>query len=283
MAANPRDVDGPIAWREAGDGPDVVVLLHGLGGSRTAWEPQLHALATTFRAVAWDLPGYGATAPLPGPVTFGGLADAVVALLDALEVERAHVVGWSLGGMVALHTALEHPDRVDRLVLVATSPAFGIDGTDPDEWRRLRLSRLDAGETPADMASAVLTSVAAPALTEAALHAQVAAMARVPADGLRAFIELLPTHDVRARLVEVRSPTLVVVGALDHETPPAYAEALATGIPDAHLRVLDGVGHLAPAEDPVAVNDVLLEFLGGRAADGAHVATTDHPTQGARP
>lgn len=280
MAANLRDVDGPIAWREAGAGPRVVLLLHGLGGSRTAWDPQLAALGERYRAVAWDLPGYGASPPLPEPLTFGALADAVAHLLDTLGVERAHLVGWSLGGMVALHTALHHPDRVDRLALVATSPAFGLDGTDADDWRRLRLDRLDAGETPADMARAVLTSVAGPALSDTALDAQVAAMARIPPDGLRALVHLLPHHDVRHRLGEIAAPTLVVVGALDHETPPAYAEALATAIPHARLAVLPGLGHLAPAEDPTAVNAALADFLTDPTA-GPDPA--DHPTQGARP
>ena len=83
MPDAPRDVDGPIAWREAGEGP-VVVLLHGLGGSRTAWEPQLATCRRRRRVVAWDLPGYGASAPLAGPLTFDGLADAVARLLDAV-------------------------------------------------------------------------------------------------------------------------------------------------------------------------------------------------------
>jgi 3-oxoadipate enol-lactonase len=190
----------------------------------------------------------------------------VARLLDALGAHRAHLVGWSLGGMVALHAALGHPDRVHRLALVATSPAFGLDGTDPHEWRRLRLDRLDRGETPADMADAVLGSVAGPDLDAAALAAQRAAMARIPADGLRALVELLPHHDVRERLAEVAAPTLVAVGELDHETPPAYARILAEGIPDARLVVLPGLGHLAPAEAPDLVSRTLLDFLAGPAA-----------------
>ncbi|HSL57442.1 MAG TPA: alpha/beta fold hydrolase [Acidimicrobiales bacterium] len=266
MAANLRDVAGPIAWRDAGSGPDTIVLLHGLGGSRTAWDPQLRSLSDRWRAVAWDMPGYGASAPLPRPTTFAALADAVARLLDALGVERAHLVGWSLGGMVAMHTALAHPDRVDRLVLIATSPAFGLDGTDPDEWRRLRLDRLDAGETPADMARAVLTSVAGPRLSGPALADQMAAMARIPAAGLRAMVETLPHHDVRTRLADITAPTLVVVGELDHETPPAYARAIADAVPGARLIVLPGLGHLAPAEDPDTVSAVIRSFLDDRPA-----------------
>lgn len=254
------DVDGvPVAWREAGSGP-VVLLLHGLGGSRTAWEPQLGALAAQWRAVAWDQPGYGASAPVE-PLTFPILADAVVALLDTLGVDRAPLVGLSFGGMVALHAALTHPDRVAGLALVDTSPAFGLDGTDPDEWRRLRLDPLDRGVTPAEMAEDVLRSVAGPDAGDGVVAEAAAAMARVPAAGLRAAVECLPTHDVRHRLGEITAPTLVVVGEADHETPLTYSELLAAGIPGARLEVVAGAGHLSNLERPEEVNRLLGSFL----------------------
>lgn len=254
-----KDVDGgPVAWREAGDGP-VVVFLHGLGGSRTAWDPQLTALAGRYRCVAWDLPGYGASPPMA--LSFPALADAVAGLLDALGVDRAPLVGLSLGGMVALHAALAHPDRVAGLALLDTSPRFGGDGTDPDQWRAARLAPLDAGVSPADMAVDVLTSVGGPALWGHALDQAVAAMARIPADGLRAAIGLLPTHDVTDRLGEIAVPTLVAVGEHDEETPLAYSEALADGITGARLEVIAGAGHLANLEQPEAVTRLLAGFL----------------------
>ena len=256
-----RDVDGgAIAWREAGEGP-VVVFLHGLGGSRTAWDPQLEGLADTYRCVAWDLPGYGASPPLDRPLTFPALADAVAGLLDALGVDRAPLVGLSLGGMVALHTALAHPDRVAGLALLDTSARFGADGTDPDEWRAARRAPLDAGTTPGDMAVDVLTSVGGPALVGEALDRAVAAMARIPPDGLRATVDLLPTHDVVDRLGEITAPTLVALGEHDEETPLAYSETLVAGIPGARLELIAGAGHLSNLEQPDAVTRLLAQFL----------------------
>ena len=258
-SADATDVDGPVAWRERGAG-EPVVFLHGLGGSRTSWAPQLAGLSDEFRCIAWDMPGYGASAPV-APLTFAAIADAVARLLDTAAVERAHLVGESFGGMHALHTALRHPDRVDRLVLANTSPAFGLDGTDPDAWRAARLAPLDDGLTPADIAEQVLTSVAGPGLSADMLAMRVAGFARIPAAGLRAAVECLPAHNVLDRLAEITSPALVIAGGLDAETPVAYATALAEGLPDAELVVLDGIGHLAVSEAPDTFNRLVRDFL----------------------
>lgn len=250
---------GGIAHRTVGTGRPVL-FLHGLGGSATAWEPQLEELGDAFRCIAWDMPGYGDSAPIV-PLTFPAIADAAVALLDELDVARADVIGLSFGGQQALHLALRHPERVGRLVLADTSARFGADGTDVDEWQRLRLDPLDAGITPAEMAADVIDAITAPGFGGRERERTLAAFARVPAAGLRAAVHCLPTHDVVARLGDIVAPTLVIVGELDEETPVAYAETLAEGIPDAELRVIDGAGHLTPAEAPEEFNVLVREFL----------------------
>ncbi len=154
-------LDGPIAYREAGAGSPVV-FLHGLGGSRYAWEPQLETFGSSYRCIAWDMPGYGESRPLAVPLSFPALADAVARLLDDLDIERADLVGLSFGGQQALHVALRHPDRLRRLVLADTSARFGADGTDADEWKRQRLDPLDRGITPAAMAPTVLDAISGP-------------------------------------------------------------------------------------------------------------------------
>lgn len=129
---------GGLAWRERGQG-ETIVFLHGLGGSRTAWDPQLIGLGGNYRCVAWDMPGYGESDPVR-PLTYAAIAAAVVRLLDELGTDRAHLVGESFGGMHALHTAIGYPDRVTSLILTNTSPAFGMDGTTAEGWRAARLA-----------------------------------------------------------------------------------------------------------------------------------------------
>jgi 3-oxoadipate enol-lactonase len=259
--SEPHDVDAiPVAWREAGSGP-LVLFLGGLGMTRNGFDPQLEALGSHNRCVAWDLPGFGAS-PLPAQgLSFTLLADAAADLIAVLGETRAHVAGLSMGGQIALHLALRHPGRVRSLALLDSSPAFGLDGTDPEAWKRLRLDALDAGETPAGMAERVLRSVMAPDADERAVATAVASMSRISTGGLRAAVECLPSHDVRERLGEIAAPTLVLVGEHDEETPLSYAEALAAGIAGARLQIIPGAGHITNLEAPEAVNIALREHL----------------------
>ena len=249
----------PIAWIEAGGGPPVV-FLHGVGGSRTAWGPQLRGLSDRFRCIAWDMPGYG-DSELLEPLTFEGIADRLVGLLDTLAIERADLVGLSFGGMHAMHTALRHPERVNRLVLADTSPRFGANGTTAAEWTAARMEPLDRGETPADAAERVIDAITSVTLTGQIRDEVVGAYGRIPVDGFRASLRCLPTHDVLDRLDAIAHPTRVIVGELDEETPIAYSQSIADGIPHSDLRILDGVGHLSPSEAPDRFNALVAEFL----------------------
>jgi 3-oxoadipate enol-lactonase len=128
-------------------------------------------------------------------------------------------------------------------------------------WQAARLAPLDQGLEPADFAERVLRSIAGPHISPEAFEAQRAAMARVSAAALRTSIECLVSHDSRPLLATITAPTLVLVGALDEETPPAYSQQLADRIPGATLTVVPGAGHLLNAEAPDAVNELILAHL----------------------
>ena len=250
-----------LAWREAGVGVTPVVFLHGLGGSRLAWEPQLAALASRGRAVAWDMPGYGRSAAPAEPLTFAALADAVIELADELGAERIHLVGLSFGGMIAQYVAATHPERLASLTLLSTSPKFGLDGTLPADWRAARLAPLDAGQEPIDFADRVLAAISGPHISAEALAHQRTAMAEVTGEAMRRAIDCIVTHDSRALLPTIAVPTLCLVGELDDETPPAYCQYIADRIPGARLEVIPSAGHLLSAEAPDLVNRLLIEHI----------------------
>ena len=252
------DVDAvPTAWREAGSGRRVAVLLHGLGGSRIAWRPQLGPLSAHRRVVAWDGPGYGASEPIAEP-TFDAYSDRAAALISEVSPSvPVDLVGMSFGGMIAQYTAHRFPELVRSLTLLCTSPAFGLDGTDPVEWRAARLAGLETFGSPAAAAPAILTSLAGPNAAHVVPEA-VEAMTRVPMDGLLASLATITTHDSRAILPTITIPTLVLVGADDDETPPSYAQAIVDFMPNAHLVVIPAAGHLLNLEAPDAVNQAIL-------------------------
>lgn len=258
-----------IAWREVRpDAASVLagghlpaLLLHGLGGSRISWEPQLASLGVQRLTAAWDLPGYGESAPLDTPVTFTALADAVMRWADVLGAERVHVVGISFGGMIAQYTAARHRDRVASVSLLATSPKFGLDGTAPEEWRTARLAPLDAGLEPADVADRVLGALAGPGISAEALEGQRAAMRRITGAALRTSIDCLVTHDSRLLLGSITAPTQCLVGSLDDETPVAYSQAIVDGVAGAELHVIDGAGHLLNVEAPATVDALIAAHL----------------------
>ena len=266
----PVSVDArPTAWQEAGSG-DLALFLHGIGGSRIAWDRQLTALAGMRRCVAWDMPGYGASSGSPS--SFPVLADAAAALIEAVTADHpnapknrhihatADVVGLSMGGMVAQYLTLEHAHRVRSLVLIDTSPAFGMDGTTPEEWLAQRMAPLADGLTPADLAERIVGAIMGPNATAEQRDEGIAAMSRISPGALAASCRTLITHDTRDRLGEIDCPTLILVGELDDETPLAYAQTLADGIRDARLEVIPGAGHLTPTEAPEAVNALIREF-----------------------
>lgn len=248
-----------VSWREAGNGRPVV-FLHGLGGTRLAWGPQLRSLSDRFRCIAWDMPGYGDSRALE-PLTYRGIAERFDELVDSLHVESVDVVGLSFGGMHALHSALAYPERINKMVLADTSPAFGMDGTRPEDWIRDRLAPIEAGGSPADAAEAVIDAITHVRLEGVVRQETIAGFGQISSAGFAAAVRCLPSNDIRARLGELSHECLVIVGEHDHETPPFYAAALADGLSNAELRVIDGVGHLTPAEAPEVFNDLVAEFL----------------------
>ena len=261
MSSFTDHLEAPTAWRESGD-PDApaALFLHGLGGTRKAWGPQLRALSTEFRCIAWDMPGYGASHGEP-TLTYGAIASRVVQLLDELQLDCVDLVGLSFGGMHALHTALRHPERVRRMVLLDTSPAFGMNGTLAEDWIAARLDPIDAGMTPGDIAPMVLDAIVGRPLDANVRAELIEAFGDIPADGFRAAVQCLPHNDLRADLRRIGHRSLVLVGELDKETPVEYARVLADGLPNAELQILPRVGHLSPSEDPDIVNEYIRSFL----------------------
>lgn len=249
-----------IGWEESGAGSPVL-LIHGLGYARWGWEPLIPLLAERHRVISFDNRGIGASSVPPGPYTAAEMAGDALAVLDAAGVERAHVVGTSLGGMVAQELALAAPERVDRLVLIATTP--GATGGFPMPEATVRLLA-DATSLPAEVALRRFVENALgpepdPELVERILAHRLAS----PQDpaGWAAQAHAGTTYDGAGRAAEITSPTLIISGTADRVVDHRNSSALAELIPNATVHLVPGGGHLVFWEHPRAVADLILGHL----------------------
>lgn len=248
---------GRIGYLEADpdSGRTPILFLHGVGSDKTVWRPQLDHFGKTRRSIAADYPGYGDSALVMG-AGHDDYARAMVALLDMLEIPRAHICGLSLGGVVAIAMAALAPDRCASLV-IADSFAMHPEGQGIHD-RSLKAAR-EMGMR--GLAEARAGSLIAPGAPEG-LHAEVIeTMSRIDPDAYIHGAKSVWLADQRRRVDDIRQPTLVLCGSEDAITPPILSIKLVESIRGARLELIDGAGHLSNAERPAAFNRVVEDFL----------------------
>lgn len=259
MTALATSGDVRIVYELRGDGPPVL-LVHGLGYARWGWEPVVDGLAERLRVCLFDNRGIGESDSPEGPYSARTMAEDAVAVLDAAGLERAHVVGTSLGGMVAQELALGWPERVDRLVLVCTTA--GLQGVPmPEQTVRLFAS---AGTLPVEEAlrrfvENSLAPGAEPELVERIYERRLANPFGLA--GWQAQAAAGMSFDSFDRLGAIAAPTLVMHGTEDAVIDIRNSELLAQRIPDARLEIFEGGGHLFMWEQPERFVEAVTEFL----------------------
>ena len=255
-----------IGWERHGAGAPVL-LIHGLGYARWGWEPVLPGLAARFEVVLLDNRGIGESDAPPGPYTVAEMAADAVQVLDEAGIERAHVVGTSLGGMIAQELALTHPGRVDRLVLACTTP--GGPKAHPMPQVTVALLAEAASLEPAVALRRFVENALAPATVRERpevverILAHRLATPQAPA-AWAAQATAGATVDAYDRLGTLLAPTLVQHGGEDVVVHPANADLLVSLIPDARLERYPGTGHLFFWEEPARFVASVAAFLEGR-------------------
>jgi pimeloyl-ACP methyl ester carboxylesterase len=249
-----------IGYDDVGTGTPVV-FLHGFPHNRTLWSPQVHALVDRARCIAPDLRGFGDTTA-DRPFTVDQYADDVICLIDALRIERAVVVGLSMGGYVAFALWRKHRTRVRALVLADTRA-----GIDTEDVRRRRedLITLAREKGSAAIADAMITGMLGKSTRERCpeiIETVYRMLAAAPIDGVVGALEaMLARPDATTALASIDVPTLIVVGDEDVLTPVKESQAMHRGIRGSRLEVLSGAGHVSNFERPAAFNHVVSEFL----------------------
>ena len=247
-----------IAYEAVGSGSPVL-LVQGLGYPRWGWEPVVERLQDGFLVVSFDNRGIGESDVPPGPYTAAGMAEDAVAVLDAAGIERADVVGASLGGMIAQELVLAHPERVDRLALICTTPGGAEAYPLPEPTLRLLAEAPSLAPQDALRLFIENAMVARGALVDE-LYARRLASPPDPA-GWQAQAAAGATFDAYDRLGAIQAPTLVVHGTEDNVVDPRNAELLAARISDARLELVPGTGHMLFWERPDRFAELLREFL----------------------
>jgi pimeloyl-ACP methyl ester carboxylesterase len=249
-----------LQYEREGTGTDLV-LLHGLGGDLHSWDAEAPVLARHHRVLRPDLRGCGESDKPPGPYSPALFAADVAALLDACDVDTAHVVGISMGGVVAQRFALDYPARLRSLVLVSTSSEVGARAV--TSWQRLAdlVERVGFDARTADASRAFSPAFAAahPGIV-AALGAR---NARCDPRAYAAAARAVSDYNWTAELSRLDAPTLILQGRDDQLTPPGGAVKMSRVLPHARLLLVSDAGHNLPIEQPEVFRHSVLAFAAG--------------------
>jgi len=237
----------------------VLVLSNSIATTRDMWAPQLDALTPDFRVLRYDTRGHGESDIPGGPYSIDQLGQDVLDLMDALDVEKAHFCGLSLGGMTGMWLAAHYPDRIDKLILSNCIPHIGNEAM----WNSRIAQVLEKGM--GDIAAGQVGRWFRPGFENSdpdVYHASELGIKQMSAQGYAGCCAVLRDADLRASVKEIVAPTLVIGGQYDLATPPEKTELLAAQIPAAKYIELPG-GHLSNLDAATAFNAAVLQFLKG--------------------
>jgi pimeloyl-ACP methyl ester carboxylesterase len=266
-----------LYYEEHGAG-EPLLLIMGLAADSTAWMFQVPEFAEKYRTIVFDNRGVGRSSKPAGPYSIHEMADDAAALLDVLHVQRAHVVGVSMGGMIAQELALRHPERVHGLVLACTFPE---PDADIERNRRFSVQQLggsitDGGDVQIDLKAInpmdFLQQLLPLVFNQEFIANELPKLLQVFSGALQYGFSMeailgqvgaVMNHKATDRLGKITAPTLVMTGDADRLIPPANSDILAKGIPGAKLVKIPGGSHGFNFETPEVFNRAVLEFLAG--------------------
>ena len=241
-----------IGYVESGGGEAVpIVFLPGVGSDKSVWHPQLEHFAKQRRAVAFDYPGYGDSDPAPDGTTRDDYAEAILSAMTGLGIQRAHVCGLSLGGVVAIAMHHAAPARIASLVLADTFARH------PDGQSIYDRSVVGSADMRALADARVDVLIANPAVRDEVVET----MARIDPAAYRIGAEAVWLADQTGRAAAIRAATLITCGSEDKVTPPALSAQLTALVPGARFQIIDRAGHLANLEQPEAFNALVANFI----------------------
>lgn len=243
-----------------GDGTPLV-LIHGLGADLHFWDTSIESLAQHHRTLRWDVRGAGASDVPPGPYRLDDFSNDLLQLLDTLQIARAHLLGVSMGGVIAQRFALDHSDRLLSLVLVSTSSEVGPRAVAMRQRLADQIEEHGFDERNSDASRAFSPSFAAhhPDLVRRMSEATRSCDPQAYAAAARAVAEYRWTNE----LARVHTPALVLQGLDDLLTPPGGSVRMSRALPHSRLLMIPHAGHYLPLEQPLLFTSCVLAFTAG--------------------
>jgi 3-oxoadipate enol-lactonase len=256
-----------IAYGVHGKG-DPLLLIMGVAGTKEVWTFQIRAFAAHYRVVTFDNRGAGKTRAASQPLTLEAMAADTVGLLDALGISSTHLLGYSLGGIIAQEVAIRYPERVRKLILAATTAVGpGTEDTSTEMQQAIGLETDGAGaQVRQGSFAGVLPRLARLAFGKPVIRALIGPLARIyswrtGSAGIAGQMQAPASADTLGRLGQIRAQTLVITGTGDRLVPPRSSQVLAGRIPGARLVLVEGGSHAFVIEMYRRFNQEVLRFL----------------------
>lgn len=250
----------------ANDDTETILCLHGIGGDDKSFLPQLAGLSDTYRVISWNMPGYGQSAQLTA-LTFESLANSFAALINELKHNGltrgpVHIMGQSIGGMIAQEVAISHPSLVKSLLLIATTSAFG--GKDENfktQFLADRLKPLDDGVSMPELARLAVPNIVGPETPADIIEAAVESMSLVKNEVYRDVLACLITFNRRDSIASIQCPVCLIAGSNDSNAPAATMQKMESKFKTAEYNEVERAGHLVNLEKGSEVNKITKRFL----------------------
>ncbi len=239
----------------------VLLLHHSLATDLHSWDRVIPAFVQKYRVIRFDARGHGKSDVPPGPYDFELLADDVLRIMDALEIDRAHFLGLSMGGMVGQVLGIEHGDRFRSLILASTTSYIAPE-TGPLWDERITMIRAETMQSQIESTIGRWFTRGFVESDDPAIKTIAKMIADTPAEGCIGWCEAIKTLNLTDKLSAITTPTLVIVGEDDPGTPVAAARAIHEAVPGSKLAIIPNASHQAPVEQPEAFADAVLDFLG---------------------
>ncbi len=259
MRSRCNDIE--VAWFEAGRG-EPLILVHGLADDHRAWRRAMPDLMLGHRVIPYDLRGHGQTTLGDADGTLSQLGGDLVSLMDVAGIEKADLAGFSLGGTIAMRAGIDHPERVHRLVLIATSSRVGKAAA---AWYSERVEMVrNADRRLVETLARDTADVYAQSPDELDEGLLIRRQSTADPGGYGnacAAMAALHERPLDPGLPRIQAPTLVVASDRDQHCPPRAAEIIAAGIPGSRLEIIAGAGHPIPVEKPRELAAMINSFL----------------------